>query len=336
MFFIVKLSIASGLIYWLMASGKIDFSVLLESSNNMWSWILAFVILGINTILISIRWKNILTIQASKKFKLISVIKFTFIGNLFNTVLPGMVSGDFIKLLYAKKIDSQLSKTFLLASVFIDRILGLFGLLLMLGITSFIYHQELISLSSEMKYILNINYLLFLGMVGFLLTLFLPKNIQALIIQFLKKIPFIGKIFIKICNQFWLIGKDKLKIFKLIFLSLFCQAVNICIFWILASPYIQYQTLNTPQLSLIKLYTFVPLGLVATAIPITPVGIGVGHTAFDFLFKCYGVINGANLFNFHLVLNILMNLMGVFPYLFSRKSESNIFDRKLKDMSLDN
>ena len=50
--------------------------------------------------------------------------------------LPGVVTGDVVKLLYVKDMHKNFSKTYLLTSVFIDRIIGLCGLLFLTGFIS--------------------------------------------------------------------------------------------------------------------------------------------------------------------------------------------------------
>ena len=55
------------------------------------------------------------------------------------------------------------SKTFLLISTFLDRILGLIGMLTILGIVSLVNYQELISKSPAIEKMLHFNFLLFIG-----------------------------------------------------------------------------------------------------------------------------------------------------------------------------
>ncbi|MBF0206797.1 MAG: flippase-like domain-containing protein [Oligoflexia bacterium] len=317
--FFLKLSIAFLLIYWLLKSGKIDFSLLLTSTQYKGSWILALFIYMINIIIVSVRWKVILATKSVKNFSYLSMIQLTWIGGLFNMVLPGAVSGDFIKLLYVRKIDPELSKTFLLTSVFMDRVLGLFGLLFLMGIASVINYFELIALSPSIKNLVHLNFMIFLMMVLFFLSLFLPENFQRRVFRLGEKIPFIGKFFNKTLDQFWSIGKYKKSMVLLVLVSMLTQSMNILTFWILTSPFFEYAPNVAHTLSLSHAFTFIPLGLVVVAIPITPAGLGVGHVAFSTLFAYYGVTNGASLFNNYLMLGALVNLMGLVPYLMHRK-----------------
>ena len=68
-----------------------------------------------------------------------------------------------------------------------------------------------------------------------------------------------------------------------------------------------------------KQMSLIPLGLIATAIPISPAGIGVGHVAFENLYNLSGLKEGANIFNLFIINQILIYLLGVFPFLFYRR-----------------
>lgn len=62
----------------------------------------------------------------------------------------------------------------------------------------------------------------------------------------------------------------------------------------------------------------VPLGLLVTAIPVTPAGLGVGQVAFLSLFHIAGASQGANLYTLYVASYVLINLSGALLYLSSR------------------
>ena len=68
-----------------------------------------------------------------------------------------------------------------------------------------------------------------------------------------------------------------------------------------------------------KQMSLIPLGLITTAIPISPAGIGVGHVAFENLYNLFGLKEGANIFNLFIINQILVYLLGFFPFLFYRR-----------------
>ncbi|MBF0299862.1 MAG: flippase-like domain-containing protein [Oligoflexia bacterium] len=320
--FAAKLIVSFSLVYWLLHSGKIDFSLFLVSLQYKFNWVLGFFIILCNFFVSSYRWKRILEIKAAGLLPYFSIFKFNWIGCLFNTVLPGIVSGDFIKLLYVKSIDNSMTKTFLITSVLMDRIIGLFGLLCVLGIATIFNYNELMTLSPAVSRLVHINFLIFAGMLLFLAILFIPAAWQGFAFRIGAKVPIIGKQINKTLSDFWSIGESKKNVLYLILMSMFTQTLNIVVFWTLAHPFLQYSDAMIAQHKVLNMghaLTFIPLGFVIMSIPITPAGIGVGHVAFNSLFAYYGVNNGASLFNLYLMIMIFINLLGVIPYLTSKR-----------------
>jgi uncharacterized protein (TIRG00374 family) len=66
------------------------------------------------------------------RFPLRSTFLLGFIGNVFNLVIPGAVGGDLIKAAYLVRM--KINRTQAVASMVIDRILGLLGLFLLAGV----------------------------------------------------------------------------------------------------------------------------------------------------------------------------------------------------------
>jgi uncharacterized membrane protein YbhN (UPF0104 family) len=64
------------------------------------------------------------------------------------------------------------------------------------------------------------------------------------------------------------------------------------------------------EIPLISYLALVPLGLMVTAVPIAPAGLGVGQVAFLGLFRMAGTAQGANLFTLYMASSALINLSG--------------------------
>ncbi len=121
----------------------------------------------------------------------------------FNSVLPGSVSGDIVKVFYLKEIDRGLSNRFLFASVLIDRFVGLFGLIIILGGFSIINYENLSSLSQDIKTLMDINLVLLMGVLFGFFALFFFKELPARILR-----PFAGfPLMDKLVPNLWTRGK---------------------------------------------------------------------------------------------------------------------------------
>ncbi|EQC52472.1 lysylphosphatidylglycerol synthase transmembrane domain-containing protein [Bacteriovorax sp. DB6_IX] len=311
-----KIFFAVGILFWLVSSGKLDFKLmndLLNSGSNL-SWGLFFILLSIT--LTSLRWKFILEVKASRKLSFKKIFPINWIGLFFSTFLPGVVTGDVLKLLYVKDIDKKFSKTFLLTSVVMDRVFGLCGLLFLTGVISAYNYQSLIAKSADVKILLHTNFLLFAGSCFFITCLFLPKKLQEVVLNLIKFVPVLGEKVANTFEQVWLFGKNKKTTLTCLGLSIFTQFFNILGFWMLTSPF------YGKEITLGQAYGFIPIGLLATAIPIAPAGAGVGHAVFDKLFALVGVSGGASLFNLYFLSMLMMNLLGVIPYLLIGKKHS--------------
>jgi len=164
-----------------------------------------------------------------------------------------------------------------------------------------------------MERLLHINFLFLLGALIFFITLFLPKKIQNLFLNLFEKIPFVGLPIKKVLSGVWAMGEEKLVIFKCLMMSLVFQMGNTLAIYIISYPFFNI------DLSLSKVFTFVPLGLMCTALPISPAGLGVGHAVFGSLFSYYGVAKGASLFNLYFLCMVFVNLLGIIPFLFVGK-----------------
>jgi uncharacterized membrane protein YbhN (UPF0104 family) len=311
----LKFIFAGGLLYWLIQKGDLEFATagyaLTQHSGLVLLTVLMVTFSAAGT---AYRWKLLLEIK-SKPLPFLEVLKLNWIGLLFSSILPGAVTGDLVKAVYAKKLDDRLTKTYLLMSTLVDRVIGLIGLLFLLGIFTIFNYSDLVAISPLMEKLVHMNLLLLLGSFGFFITLFMPKNLKNMFLRLADKIPFIGHQIEKTLAQIWAMGENKVVIIKCLLMSMVFQANNVCAIYLISAPFF-----NAP-LTLGKAFTFVPLGLIATAVPVSPAGMGVGHAIFGTLFGYYGIAGGASMFNLYFLAIVSVNLLGVFPYLFYTKKE---------------
>lgn len=320
----LKFLFAFIIIYWLLTSGKLDFSMVQKAFSEGYLWAIAIFLILVQATLGAVRWRILLRVRIKKELPMKDMLRLNWIGLFFNSFLPGAVTGDFIKLVYARDLDREVSKTFLVMSVLMDRVIGLMGLLCILGIFSSIYYAEITAISPQLTYLIHFNFLLFAGAIVFIIMLFVPKRIQQIVLDLVIKIPLLGGRIEKTLSQVWAFGEDKKIIVKTLAISMTCQFLGFLAFWVISHPF------YGKAIPLPFIMTFIPIGFMATAIPITPAGLGIGHAIFDKLFHFAGVDGGASFFNLFFVCMVMVNLLGIFPYLLSGKrhklSEAHQFD----------
>lgn len=314
---ILKVSLALGLIIWLVKSDKLDFFLLKDFLKTPLTLIFALFVfqvvnaIGVFRLRIFLHQKVDHTLPFSKMFLA------GWIGQFFNSVLPGSVSGDFVKIFYLRKLDQKLTKKFLILSVFVDRIVGLMGLILLGGIASVYSYTDLISLSTDVKFLTHVNMLLAIGIMISISFLFIAPNLPYKISHYLKKIniALMNSIITKLENIWEDLIIFKHKLLALIGLSMLIQGVAILIFWWLTSPFAQ------GNFNLITSFSIMPIGFISTALPIAPAGLGVGHVTFEKLLGFFNVNNGASLFNLYFFILMISNLTGIIPYLLHKSEE---------------
>ncbi|MCK5883549.1 MAG: flippase-like domain-containing protein, partial [Bacteriovoracaceae bacterium] len=313
---LLKIIFAGSIIWWLFSKGHLDFGMVpkVMAMPQLIAVMLGFLL--INLAMTSYRWKLLLEIKASKKLPFGRITWLTWVGIFFSTFLPGAVTGDIIKLVYARELDDHLNKTFLVTSALFDRILGMFGLLFIMGSTSLFYYRDLIEISPKIAPLLHFNFLLCLGMVVFYITIFIPHHYQVVILRLVGMVPKIGQKLKHLFEQVWLIGHSKKTVLITTVMSIISQTGNVFAFWFLTAPF--YSTAVAFKYTA----TFIPLGLISVAIPISPSGMGVGHVAFKELYELIGVTGGASLFNLYILAMISFNLVGVIPYLMIGKKKN--------------
>ena len=106
--FLLKVGFAGGLLYWLISSGKLDFS---QTRIIFDSWqFFAFLVLPVLFLAMSLqnlRWWLLLKLLGLKiPFR--QAFALTWIGNFFSVIFPGIVSGDLIKGLYLHSKKKQI------------------------------------------------------------------------------------------------------------------------------------------------------------------------------------------------------------------------------------
>jgi glycosyltransferase 2 family protein len=131
-FFVLKVGVAGGLIYWLIERGFLDFSLLetlrLDAATVTLA-LAAALCVAVGLLLLAWRFQLLL------RFTQINVsygraLGLTLIGSFFGAVLPGLVGGDVVKAVYACA-DAPGRRADAVAAVMIDRAIGLYALMLL-------------------------------------------------------------------------------------------------------------------------------------------------------------------------------------------------------------
>lgn len=272
-----KLLFSAGIIYWLIQSGKLNFAAL-KNLLTPTAAATALVLVLLNQFFASERWRILIRSQGMPAPSW-PVFKLSMIGAFFNFAMPGGVGGDVIKAYYFTR-EHPGSKVVAVTSVLMDRVLGMFAMVLLALVVMFYDMDHIVKTPALMTLFWFILGLFIVFIIAFSLIFSQKIYEHGHLKKLIKKMPLSEK-FMKLYESMHLYGKDGKRIIVVILLSLISQACAI-VFLYLAGNMAGYTDIPAKTYFLVA-----PLGFMATAIPISPAGVGVGQAAFYFLFNIY-------------------------------------------------
>ena len=311
---ILKALLGLSLIAYMFYSGKLNITSILGIKHHPYLIAGAFFIILVAIMTTYYRWKILLAGQGiygrDKEF-----IPLFFIGLFFSSILPGVVSGDIIKSAYIIKKTPD-KKAAAVLTIILDRIIGLIGLMIICcvgfaaNINTVNQHPALKTLAVIMA--LTLVALLIFAMIG------LSRRIgQTKVFNFmLNKVPF-SKIVTNLYEAFHTYRDRRRLLLHALIISIFNHTLCIIGFFMITRA-LGFKLLDP------KFYLFiVPTGMLTSAIPITPSGIGIGQAAFLKLFEwALGVKNtiGADAATIWQAMSISIYMVGVYFYATYRRT----------------
>jgi len=305
---IFKIIISTGIIIFLINSNKLNFSKLSVIWVHKEIYIVILLIFIFLLIpLITLRWKLILK-EFNTEIRFFDAFRIVVIGNYFSMMLPGSVSGDFVRGYYLYKKSILKSKIKIFLSLFADRISGITGLLLLTVFIS-LFNIERIGDNEKLIFFIILAFIL----LGFILAvIYASTGIKRMYENsHIYRGKHYRKIKVKVYNildGFAMLGRNR----RMILISFSLSLVSFVLI-ILAYLMIIY-SLDIPIADYFSITVIITFGIVSTIIPVAPSGIGVGHAAFYYLFKIIDIDDGADIYNIFLMIQIVMNLLGGMMY----------------------
>ncbi len=166
----LQVAVTGGLLAWLFRDGKQNREMLTALSHANLLWIAAaFGVYGIVVLSAVTRWKILLGVQGIH-IPWTRIASLFMIGLLFNPFLPGGTGGDVAKIFYLLK-ETPDKKPAALLAVLMDRLTGLFGLILIAGTVMAIRYQWLTQPAGVAHWLLVI-LVIFGGSLAFIIASF--------------------------------------------------------------------------------------------------------------------------------------------------------------------
>lgn len=269
-----KLAILAILIYWIVRSfGKSDWDSLVSQEKNWLYLVVALVFILLANLVSFVRWY--LFVRAlDVPFTVLDSIRLGFLGYLFNFISFGAVGGDLFKAIAAAK-RSPGKRPEVVASVLVDRAIGLLGLVLVAAV--FLEINRHTYTSVRMHWIRNGAWMV--GGVGLVSLASMVVAGSRVPFGLLEKLPVIGKPLHRMSKSAAVFyGKPWLVITLVLTSCVVHSILTASMFMISHSLYSQAPTLQEHFLT-------VPPAFAAAALPLTPGGIGLQEMAVATMFK---------------------------------------------------
>lgn len=275
---LLKIALATGLVSWLVVTKKIT----LEPFRLLVGvpWLIPFFLTVTFILIVVNNYRWLLLLQGQRiKTGMRQTLPLTFIGLFFNMAMPGSVGGDVIKAYFIVQ-EHPGTKLRAATSVLMDRIVGLYAMALIALFAVIVNVEKIKNIPNLRGLAFFILFLVFSFTIFFVIGFSSRVRSHKATHQILGRIP-LGRLIEKIYDAIHAFRSGKIQFLAGIALSVFVQISSILSFFVLANA-LHYQ-----NLSLSSFFFIIPLGLIATAIPISPAGIGVGQAVFLALFTWY-------------------------------------------------
>jgi uncharacterized membrane protein YbhN (UPF0104 family) len=328
----LKYGLGLGLLAWVICSywhisspeGEVGLAGVFERPMHMAYLALAGAIALGSVLLTFVRWYFLVRAQ-SLPFTLPSALRLGMIGFYLSTFLPGAVGGDIIKAAFIAREQSR--RTVAVATVIVDRVIGLCGLIWLVALVGgYFWVSGLLpriatgasAAGADAATVLETIFLgaagLMLGSVGFWLLLGLLSQERAdRLAAWLRGIPKLGGPLGELWHAGWLYRCSGRSVGLALLLSVVGHIGFVLVFFFSALTLNEAQTIPSAQAHVLV----VPVGMaVSVGIP-TPGGVGGGEFVYGKLYEILGYSFAAGVLGslMQRCINWVLGLTGYLIYL---------------------
>jgi glycosyltransferase 2 family protein len=311
-----KIALAVGLMWFLIHGGKLNTSAVTGALRHWPILLLGMMLLYLQVAIGAWRWNLLLDVQGVR-LPLSKAFSLTMIGALFNIVIPGAVGGDVVKGFYVSRCTDE-RKAHAVTTILIDRIVGLLGLLALATLASLL-DWSLVRSNRTFTALFVFTAVSFVAGCLVVWISFAATEKWATTVQgWAHRLP--GSAIIdRVVESLLQYRGRPYVVLQAIAVSSVAQALC-CVTFGLSALALGYDGIPVRAYLMV-----VPLGLVTTALPVSPGGIGVGQAAFYALFSLVPGATGAmgaNTCTVFQCVTLLMNLTGLAFYLTHKRESS--------------
>lgn len=254
-------------------------------------------------------------------FTLADAFRLSFVAYLLNFVGVGAVGGDLFKAFFIAR-EQPGRRPEAVATVVIDRMVGLFALLLLTSAAILI--SGVADAAPVIRAICNLTLLCTAVAIVTVILVLIPRFSHGRLVRSLTRIPKVGPIIGRLLIA---VGIYRTRLGMLAAVCLMSIGVHVLL---ALSLYLVATSLFEQHPTLGEHFIIVPLSLVAGALPLTPAGLGTFEMAMSELYKLLPAQAGGDGFIVALgyrMLTIVIAVIGVVYYWASRREMSELIEK---------
>lgn len=281
----LKVLLAVGILGFLVAriQSQSGFERLWHGEKHWPSLLLAQVLILVGFSLSFVRW-FLLVRGLGLEFHLRDAFRLGSLGYMFNQVSPGSVGGDLLKAVFIAKEQSG-KKTEAVATVLIDRVIGLYAMMLVASVGLALLGQ----VTEPSAFILTMQKIVWgaavAGTIGLLLAMSPLAGLRQ-VHKFAERVPIVGHTLVRLLDAVGVYRSRRRYLVGALIIALVTHNLVILGFLIIS------RSLPVYEPTIYENASIVPLGLVVSTIPLTPGGLGTLEAGFDFLYTSIGAAAG--------------------------------------------
>ena len=315
---IVPIGILAWLFYRLLAQHPTDFVALWEREKNLWRIAAAFAVYLAAVVLTFMRW--FLLVRALRlPFRVIDALRLGFVGFVLQFVSLGAVGGDLFKALFIAR-EQPTRKVEAAATVFIDRVVGMLGLLI-LAAGVLVMRRDAPELSAYATLTAVVCAGAVTGTVLTVLLLYTPFSLVGLLSP-LRRFRTLRIVVSRIEMGIKLYREQRTQVVAAVLLSVITHLLHAAAIYLAATALFP----NGPSLGE-QIVLWAVAGTVG-ALPIAPGGLGTFELTYQWLYEQLAATTEANegilVALLYRVMNLFTAAVGVVVYLSSRQDLDDI------------
>jgi glycosyltransferase 2 family protein len=283
---LLKILLALGILGYLVAGlqSQAGFSRLVHQPKHWGMLIAAACLVTVAFSLSFFRW-YLLVRALGIAFHKRDALRLGSLGYMLNFISPGSVGGDLFKAVFlAREHPGQRASA--VASIVIDRVLGLYAMLMVASLGLIISGGSFEENRSFQTLAHVIQFAALAGTVGIGLLLLLPESTDRQLSQMAGRLPLVGQLLSRLIQSTLAYRYHRVALFAAIATGVTTHCLVITAFWAIE------RGLPVHAATFAENLLIVPASLFAGAVPATPSGLGTMEAAVELLYRTTGAAKG--------------------------------------------